>query len=204
MQKHLKKRYPSCHKIFSKNFFATNNFYKQSTYDIGKDCAIKPQAPLRSDQKPIFEVLVIEDTGFFGRKNLQMIAIDCNESPFFRQKLMADAKTSDAVAHKRSRKVAIYDLANGMITASGKNALTLEEVQKQTTFHELLAGAKWLNGEISYTEQELAYLKKKIRVVGKERFRNFFTNGILKPLHPRNLRALKTQPISQLMDLKVR
>jgi len=43
---------------------------------------IPPQAPLDVEQKRMFEIMLIEDAGWFGRKRLKAVAIDKNDSIF--------------------------------------------------------------------------------------------------------------------------
>jgi|GEM_PF-4381333 len=201
MKIHLKKEHWACHRIFSPNFFATNNFYNQSSYNVTQDEMIPPQAPLNVDEKPMFEIMLIEDAGWFGRKRLKAVAIDKNDSIFFRKKLQEDIEDKISNAGRRSRKVAIYDPINEIIVAQGRNAFLIDDLDKRPEFHELLASAKFLNGEIRYIKKELAYLEKKIKSIGKKPVRNFFFNRILSPFQPKNLNYLKGQKASELYRL---
>ncbi len=188
--------------IFSDHFYATNNFYRAGSLDdLDKLKVIKPQEPLNKDQKPIFEIMLIEDAGWFGRKHLKAIAIDKNDSVFFREKLQEDSRVEASEAAKRTRKVAIYDPVNDLIVAQGKNAISLEELKQRREFHELTASAKFLNGEIKYTDQELDYLEEKVKQIGKKKVREFFMGRILTQFQPRHLNFLKTQKHSRLYKI---
>lgn len=198
------------YQLFSSRLYATNNFYRQNSVNekgehfvigsLGLNAhTINPQIPFDGPQKPVWQALLIEDRGWFGRKNLKMVVIDANDSQFFRKKLAQDQTTSQDEADRRDRKVAIYDIVNEMIVANGKNRLELEEWRQRPEFHEMLASAKLLSGAIRYSDPEFSYLDKKIDKVGKKAFSKFF-DTLLLSMAPRHRKALKTERIGKKLS----
>lgn len=211
MRAHLDSNISACHALFAPEFYATNNFYRQNSYDLQDQTILAVQTPFDVDQKPLFQVLVIEDAATWWRKKrLRMIAIDANDSQFFREKLRQDANTTAEMAAERTRKVGIYDLSqiydpsqfndpsHEMFVAQGKNRFSLEELQAEPEFHHLLASAKFLNGEINYTDKELGYLQAKFEEIGKKAVKELFLNKIL-PFQPKNKRCLGHSKIGRLL-----
>ncbi len=135
--------------FFSKNLLVSNNFFRvkvhlEETY---------PETPFSQEQKPLFHVLVIQD-----KEQLKMMLIDQNDSAYFHRKLRRDfLHTPQDVADKRERKLAIYDLRNGIIV-QGKNGFT--GLEKNPAFQELLVQARLLNGEVLFNQEELAFIEK--------------------------------------------
>ncbi|MFQ5728931.1 MAG: DUF3638 domain-containing protein, partial [Waddliaceae bacterium] len=191
-------------RIFSPNFLVSNNFYVQKTQTASQS----PQIPLSVEQKPLHSVLVICDDRGKGKKDIKVMAIDQNDSPFFHRKLQEDNEaTSDEAASARKRKVGIYDLQNGKFTVQGKNRFE-DADRKEPELQKLLAEAKFLGGEIHYTEEEMKHFGEHVRKVGKDVgygiLQSLFMDHILRlhPLHRRCMdNKINPKPIAKVLGL---
>lgn len=189
---HLPRKMKKASNFFSSKFLVSNNF---ETQQLGTFSELV-QKPFTKEQKPLYELLVIEDV-VNGKKEITVMAIDQNDSRFFREKLQKDREvTSREAAEKRSRKIAIYDLKNGIVS-QGKNAFAEGELEGSKQFNRLLAEAKLFNGEIRYTEEQLKYIGKKSAKVGKSEVGKMFREQIL-PQRSRNMAAFKKVPIGRV------
>lgn len=150
-------------KLFTPQLLVTDNFYQQS---CSGSVNSPIQIPLSNEQKPLFEVLVIQDT-VRGKKQLKFLIIDQNDSQYFRKKLKQDQKSSDEAA-KRSRKLAILDIRSNMIVAQSKNGFDDGEMASNEAFAALMTQVKMLAGEKDYSPEELSYLKKVTSKMSKE------------------------------------
>lgn len=171
---HLPNKIAGAAQFFSPNFLVSENFYVQAI----PSHADSEQKPFSIEQKPLFELVVIQDEDEHGAKKLQAMAIDQNDSVYFHRKLKEDRKKEEDVKD-RKRKIALYDIHHGMITVQGKNEFDKGELEKSKMFQELLANAKFLNGEIHYTEAELKLLESKAKRTGLGVVGDLFSNHIL-------------------------
>ena len=184
--------------FFNNNLLVSNNYLMQNPAGFFE----QKQVPFNAEQKPIFDLLVIQEEQENGKKDLKVMVIDQNDSVFFRRKLKADRQKemTEAKLKARKRKIAIYNLHNGTIVSQGKNQFEGDELEKNAAFQELKAQAKFLNGEINYTEQELGKIKSKAEKIGIGPVGTMFEKHIL-PQHPINQKFLKNKPISQVLAL---
>lgn len=176
MGTHLPRHSKRGARFFSPNLTVSNNYYAQHTPTWRE----RKQQPFSQEQKPTFNVLVIEDVDKKGRKRLQMMMIDQNDSIYFRRRLQADyEKTTGDDANERTRKIAVYDVSNGLIAVQGKNGFEDGELEDNTEFVELLAQAKVINGDIHFTEGEKTAITARAQKVGAEFMENFAQDHIL-------------------------
>ena len=190
---HLPSKVAKALQLFSPNFLASDNFYRQNTFGL-----LEPlQKVFDNEQKPLFEVLVIQDE-VRGKKQLQLMAVDQNDSQYFRRRFQQDDETQGVKASQRTRKLAIVDVRSGKIVAQGKNGFGEDELTNNQDYHSLMSQAKILEGEISYTDAEQAQLKTSVSRIGKDILRNLFEDYIL-PLHPLNRHSYANKPIAQIL-----
>ena len=185
--------------FFNANLLASNNFYKQTTKGVFEE----KQQPFNAEQKPIFEVLVIQDEYENGKKDLKLMLIDQNDSVFFHRKLKADRendKITDDQLKERKRTLAIYDIHNGAIVSQGKNGFKDEDLENSAAFQDLKAQVKFLNGEINYTKTELEKIKSKAEKIGLGAVGSMFEKHILAQ-HPLNSKFLKHKGIAEALAL---
>lgn len=167
-------------RFFSPNLTVSNNYYAQRTPNFRE----KEQQPFTQEQKPAFNVLVIEDIDKKGRSRLQMMLIDQNDSVYFRRRLQADyEKASEEEVKGRTRKVAVYDVTNGLIAVQGKNGFKEDELEGKTEFVELLVQAKVINGDIHFSDEEKDAITARAQKVGAEPMEDFAQDHILSE-HP--------------------
>lgn len=163
MSYHLPRQVSAASQFFSPNLMVSENFYVQRPNSVGEDT----QKPFNIEQKPLFDIVVIQDENVGGGKNVRAILVDQNDSVYFSRKLKEDKENADPeAAARRTRKIAIYDIHNNIIRAQGKNEFEDNELENNATFQELLANAKFLNGEINYTEAELYHIENKATDLG--------------------------------------
>lgn len=107
-----------------------------------------------------------------GEKRVQVMLIDQNDSYYFRRRLQQDFEGEDFVtkdpaltpkvlrklhernASLRTRKIAVYDVQNQVLSAQGKNGFQAGELEKNTAFRQLLVQAKFLHGETDFVKNE--------------------------------------------------
>lgn len=152
-----------------------------------------PQVPFRRDQKPLFSVLVIRDETPFGRAKFTVTLIDQDDSVFFHEKLQEDLiHRGHTVAGRRRRKVGLYDLWHNKFTVAGKNGFSDEDID-DPMFWNLIAQAKFLNGQITFQEKEMehfgAHLDAKAKKIGRPIIQSLYMNHILnnRPLYKQAL-----------------
>jgi hypothetical protein len=183
-------------RLFSTNLTASNNFYAQHTPNWRQ----KVQKPFTQEQKPLFQVLVIQDT-VNGEKKLQMMLIDQNDSIYFNRRLQADyEKTADSDA--RSRKIALYDVDNGIISVQGKNPFDADELESNPEFVSLIAQAKLINGEVRYTEEEQDALTACAKKVGTLVMTQFVQDYVLAE-HPLRKALLAESDLHHALEAAV-
>ncbi len=172
----LPRKYKRGARFFSPNLTVSNNFYAQHTPSWRQP----EQKPFTQEQKPVFNVLVIQDEDKKGNAKLQMMLIDQNDSVYFRRRLQDDYETTTPEeAGKRKRKIAVYDVTNGTIAVQGKNAFADKELKQNSEFIELLAQAKAVNREIRYTDEEKLALGARAQRVGGTFMTRFVEDHIL-------------------------
>ena len=193
--KHLPKEILSAKELFSPNFLASDNFYRQNTLGI-----LEPiQKVLDDEQKPLFQVLVIQDE-HRGKKQVQFLAIDQNDSQYFRKRLQKDQDVVDDTAKvsQRTRKLAVVDVRTGKIVAQGKNGFEKDELELNPDYNSMMTQAKLLDGEILFNDAEQAQLRAAVTKVGQKCVRKFFEDYVL-PLHPSNKHCYVNKPIAQIL-----
>jgi len=168
------------HKFFQNNpqtaLIMTNNFIALKPQGLGH----LPVAPLGKEQKPLYEVLVIEDELPNGKKKLTVIMGDqSTDAYFWRQKLEKDAlNTSVENADKRKRKICLYDLNIGIVQ-NGKNAFDEQVLKDNPLFQELIVKAKIYNADVTYTDKEEIALKRLVKNPKvKNKLRQFFNKAL--------------------------
>ncbi|CCB92106.1 putative uncharacterized protein [Waddlia chondrophila 2032/99] len=173
---HLPKRAKRGARFFSPGLTASNNYYAQYTPSWRQS----QQKPFDQEQKPVFNVLVIQDEDKKGRKKLQMMLIDQNDSVYFRRRLQDDyEQTSAEDAAERKRKIAVYDVTNKTVAVQGANHFDEDELEKNPQFIQLLTQAKVVNGEIHYTEDEKGVIAERAQNVGADYMAQFARDFIL-------------------------
>jgi len=178
--------------FFSPQILVSNNFYAINVPKLMEARQIPLDA---AEQKPIFEVMVIQDELPNGKKQIHLMVIDQNDSTQFRAKLRNDRALE--LAGGRKRKVAIYDLKN-KIVAQGSNGFTPNELEDNPEFVRLLAEVKLLNGDLDYTEQELEHIRTKAGTMGVAALHKFFVNHVL-PLHPTHYKLYPKTDIAKIL-----
>jgi len=194
---HLNKKWKKAVDFFHPNLLVTNNFFAEKTPFLQS-----PQAPFTNEQKPLFEVLIVEEVVKSGAKELKMVLIDQNDAPFFRHAFKEDQAKGSDPAVKRQRKVAIFDVGLNRVTAQGKNRFEEGELEKNPLFRELLMEAKLLNGEVTYSDEEQKLLDKKSREVGFSVMHGLFEQEILST-HPLKEVLYKKSPLKRILTRKV-
>ncbi|PJD98213.1 MAG: hypothetical protein CK425_00575 [Parachlamydia sp.] len=135
-----------------------------------------PVLPLGKEQKPLYEVLVIQDELPDGNKKLTVMMGDqSTDAYFWRQKLEEDVTQTPAeVANARKRKICLYDLNIGIVQ-NGKNAFDEQALKDNPLFQELIVKAKIYNADVTYTDKEEVALKRLVRTPKvKTKLRAFF------------------------------
>ena len=128
----------------------------------------------------MFNVLVVQDEDKEGKKKLQMMMIDQNDSVYFRRRLQADyEQTGDEDVIERKRKIAVYDVTNGTIAVEGANEFSERELEDNPEFVSLLTQAKVVNGEIHYTDEERLALAERGQRVGGDYMTKFAEDQVL-------------------------
>lgn len=151
---HPDKEVSDAHEIFKDNekqkIRLTNNLLRKVPED-SDDVTIKA---LGEEQKPIHEILVIEEE-VDGEKRYTVIAGDqSTDARFFRKALRKDKEmTSEEDAESRKRKICLFDLKLGIIQ-NGKNAIDEKELQNSKDFQEILVKLKLFNADTQYSEKE--------------------------------------------------
>lgn len=144
-------------KFFDSKFMASNNFFVQKPQGAFE----MAQAPFTLEQKPMFDLLVIQDENENGIKDIKVMAIDQNDSVYFHEKLQKD-KEADGDISARKRKVAIYDVRNERIIDQGRNEFTKEELATES-FKGLVTQAKLVGGEVKFSSEELDMITSRAR-----------------------------------------
>lgn len=174
--------------LFTPNLLVTNNFFQEEPADLLE----RRQTPLNLEQKPIFSLIVIMDENSDGRKDVKAVIIDQNDSIYFRRKLQEDHLTTDElIAEGRKRQIGLYSISNEMFTLQGKNRFEESDLQNPE-LTKLIAQAKFLNGEIKYSEKEMDYLgpalERTAKKVGYGPLQNLFERIV--EFHPMNRKLL--------------
>ena len=148
---------------------STSNFLPENSADN----FIKGVKPLSIEQKPLYEVLVIQDELTNGENELKIVIGDMStDSHFWRTKLAEDKVYSDPeTAGLRKRKMCVYDLHLGIVQDS-LNAFKEEELQTNQAFQEMIVKLRLYNGDSVFKEGQLEYLKSLVSLPE--------TKGILK------------------------
>jgi uncharacterized membrane protein len=170
LQEHLSKKEKKLSKFFSKNFIASNNYLNQNPISLEH----AKQKPFDKEMKPLFNCLVFVDT-VRGKKKITMMAMDQNDSLFFRDKLAKDRDTDLSKIKKRVRQVAVYDPYNDTILVQGKNSFEEKEMKENKEFRELTLQAKVLAGVKNFEKLEKEILDEKLakHAITKKQFRAF-------------------------------
>ena len=143
-----------------------------------------------------------------GTNPVKVMAIDQNDSPYFHRKLKKDKENTPAEqAGQRRRKIGIYDLSNNMFTIQGANKFSEEDL-KEPELQKLIGEAKFLNGEITYSEKQLEHFGGNLQQIGKKVgfnvLQSLFCDHILQ-LHPLNRKCLNNKvnpkPIAKLLGI---
>jgi hypothetical protein len=150
-------------KIFDENIFVSNNFVTKKTGDVRE----VPTELFGKYQKPVYHMLIIKEKG-----QMKTMLIDQREAEFFRNKLHLD-KASDKDSEERSRKVALYDIRNGVV-AEGKNGFADGELEKDPQFIKLLSQIKFFNGDVDYNQGQINALSTWIKKQGVKKMQSNF------------------------------
>jgi hypothetical protein len=188
-------------KFFSPDLLVSNNFYIQTPSKMFEQV----QKPFNIEQKPLFEVLVIQEEKEGGNKDLKLMLIDQNDQVYFRQKLKKhrEQKMEEKEINEIKRKIGIFDIQNGIIVSEGKNGFKDNELEENSKFQELLAQVKFMSGEINYTDKELAHIRERAKKTGISYVSAMFENHIL-PQRPLNKKCLKRKPIAIELGIAVK
>ena len=196
LSRHLPDKVAGAARFFNPNFLVSDNFFVQTPTQVAE----LEQRPFNIEQKPLFELVVIQDEEENGAKKVQVIAIDQNDSVYFHRRLKEDRKLEDDAVANRKRKIAIYDIHNNLITAQGKNEFAEGELDGNKMFQELLVDAKFLNGEINYTDAELKHIENRAKKTGLGVVGELFGKFIL-PNRATNKMCVKNKPIFRRLAL---
>ncbi len=176
MSVHLPLDQRGASRIFSNNLIVSNNFYAQHTGSWKESV----QEPLTQEQKTLFHVLIIQD-GEDKDKKLKMMLMDQTDSKYFHRRLSDDVEAaSSEKADGRKRKIAVYDVSAGKISAQGKNAFEENELEDNKDFVKLLTEAKLVNRELKFGGDECDHLQIRRNQVGQRVMDAFVANTVLK------------------------
>lgn len=196
MRTHLPTKHYDFHRIIDKDLFATHNFFRESLLQEN----LELQKPFNTEQKPIYQALLIQDTDRRGRKHLKMVVFDQNESDFFHEKVIAEYEKQVDETRGYTRKVAIYDMEQEAVVMQGQNRYESNELQNNPKFHSLIASAKVINGEVKYTEKEEEYLLSQLTPGLDWTFYEYFKTVVL-GLHERRAKLFdQTSLATKLSD----
>lgn len=161
-------RIPSFEKIaseiFAQNLLVSNNFYKEEPNHWTE----RAQTPMTIEQKPLVSLVVIMDEKLDNRKEVKAVIIDQNDSIYFRRKLQEDHLTTDeATAGGRKRQIGLYDISNQRFTVQGKNRFSESDLT-HPELTKLIAQAKFLNGEVKYSQEEMDDLVPRLERTAKK------------------------------------
>jgi hypothetical protein len=158
VRNHSEKDISSASKLFKETATQRIRFTNNILRKVPENTSDVTMKALGKEQKPLHEVLVIEDI-VKGKKRYTVIAGDqSTDAKFWRDKLRADKEnTSDVNAKKRKRKICLFDLKLGIIQ-NGKNAIDEKELRASKDFQQILVKLKLFNADIKYTESEEAQL----------------------------------------------
>lgn len=161
-------RIPSFEKIaseiFAQNLLVSNNFYKEEPNHWTE----RAQTPMTIEQKPLVSLVVIMDEKSDNKKDVKAVIIDQNDSIYFRRKLQEDHLTTDeATAGGRKRQIGLYDISNQRFTVQGKNRFSESDLTNPE-LTKLVAQAKFLNGEVKYSREEMDDLAPRLERTAKK------------------------------------
>ncbi|HEY4832704.1 MAG TPA: hypothetical protein VIH61_09130, partial [Waddliaceae bacterium] len=181
-------------RFFSSDILVSNNFYMQVPTGVYEQV----QKPFNVEQKPLFEVLVIQEEREGGIRDVKLMLIDQNDQVYFRRKLKEhrEKEMTEEEINGIKRKIGIFDIQNGVVVSEGKNGFIDNELENNPRFQELLTQVKFMSGEINYTDQELTYIEEKAKKIGIGCVGALFEKHIL-PQRPLNKKCLKkNKPIA--------
>lgn len=188
-------------RFFSSDILVSNNFFMQKSPGIFE----QPQKPFNVEQKPLFEVLVVQEENDQGVKDFKFMLIDQNDQVYFRRKLKQhrEQEMGKEEIESLKRKIGIFDIQNGVIVSEGKNCFKDNELKDNPRFQELLAQVKFMSGEINYADHELAHIEDQAKKIGIGCVGAMFEKHIL-PQRPLNKKCLnKNKPIALKLGLAV-
>ena len=158
----LKEEFAFLSQKMSSQVYVSENFAQQRDNRwVGKAGKVDP---FGKKQTPLFKALVIQDKRE-GILNQRILLLHKDEVGFWQKKLAEDqeATARSGMVTRPDVKVALYDFASGIITASGGNTLLDEELNNDPNFIRASVQVKFATGELSYAETEQAVLASWIK-----------------------------------------
>jgi len=143
----------------SPTILATNNFLQ-----IVPSLLTEKIDPFSKYQKPLFEVLVIQE----GSKR-QILLLDLEEANYWREKLREDRSSSK----ENPIKIALYDIQNRAIVANGKNPIKDEDLN-DLFFQRAITQLCFLNAQVKFENDQKEILKKWFEKCGFELMEKLF------------------------------
>ncbi|MBS4168845.1 DUF3638 domain-containing protein [Parachlamydia sp. AcF125] len=181
IQKAADRKISAAHPFFKNSpqakLLLTNNFVTLRP----KKISTLPIQPLGKEQKPLYEVLVVEDEFPNGKKQFSVIMGDqSTDGVFWRKKLVEDReKTPIEVAQKRKRKICLYDLHMGIVQ-NGKNGFDEQELKNNPDFQKLIVKAKLYNADSNFNDKEEAVLARLLsNDKTRKKMRAFFERALI-------------------------
>ncbi len=118
-------------------------------------------------QKPASDILIVEDS---KTNTLRFVLGDPNDGSDWKEVL-----ESERTSQNGDTKVLIYRPGYGPYRNHG---VDIDRLEQKTQYHQVLAQAKFLNGEINYSKEEMIYLKEWVSTNGAEKMKKLFNHII--------------------------
>ena len=162
--------------MLSNELFASWNMFK--VFNVSSKKAA--QNPFGGHQKPILEVLLLQRA-----EEQKVIIIDQSEAELWRVKLKKareESKTQGSIFQANEVKIALLDVATGIIAATGPNPINEDELNRPL-LKEILVQLKVISGQMSYTTEERERLKNWASKQNPSALLSFLHEIILKKEH---------------------
>jgi len=171
--------YQSFAKIFDPHLLCSGNLTPIYAYNLPYNVnfeAPNPYLPFYPSQKSSSNVLIIQH--LTGVIELMMLASD--DVPQFQDWLLEDVQQAGRMPEKKKEvRLALCNLTMG-IWQQGKERIDEEELQNNSSFQMLKVQAKFFNGHVNYSTEELKCLRLWMEQYGANDLYRFMKEVILK------------------------
>lgn len=123
-------------------------------------------------QKPVRELLVIQNTDTRGNKNIHTVALDEDDVIFWKKKLRENRRRN--YVPNPNIKISLFDVGSNSPIATGKNPLTLNETRENKILKRHVTLWKFFNGECTYSSSQIQILDRWMRFHDRRKMKNAF------------------------------